>query len=73
MDSAIQFQLILSGRCSNVQEVNYLGGMLKETPDTKSVGPWNVGPIKMKEISSLRSPSKYLPITMSYLEVKRSH
>ena len=51
VDSEIQFQLILNGRSSNVQEVNYLEGKLKETPDTKSVGPWNVGPIKMKEIS----------------------
>ena len=51
MDSEIQFQLILSGRSSNVQEVNYLEGKLKETIDSKSVGSWNVGPIKMKEIS----------------------
>ena len=30
---------------------DFLEGKLKETPDTKSVGPWNVRPIKMKEIS----------------------
>ena len=51
MDSEIQFQLILNGRSSNVQVVNYLEGKLKETPDSKSVVPWNVGPIKRKEIS----------------------
>lgn len=73
MDSENNFQFILNGRSCYGQEVNYLERKERETPGTKSVGPWNVGPITMKEISKLRPPSKYLPITMGYLEVKRSH